>query len=365
VAASNTTSNTGRQGAFSSEGEYFYFIDQSSQVGGVYKTDVLGGGTTLLLSTSDINTEPAVLPLAGAGDRIIFQGTAATGNAGGLNYIDHDGATTAPPQVFVPAAELADFFQKPVGAADVRAATADDDGNVYFFDSDADVLVRRDPQGRLSKVLTNVERTAFRDQSGKTGTVNGNVLRLQARTVTHPTAGELTQVLYAEQTAQNYVAGVYAFDAGDFDRDGERTAADIVLFKPVLTTRGVVQTNTANFKFDMNGNAVVDWKDVKVLQDFFDFGDADADINGIVDFADFLTLRGNFGTAANGSRRGTSTATTTWTLWIFRSWSGASIIARAYWEAACRRRRLMRRRGAISRLPCRSQRRLGVVGCSG
>jgi hypothetical protein len=103
-------------------------------------------------------------------------------------------------------------------------------------------------------------------------------------------------VLYAEQTAQNYVAGVYAFEAGDFDRDGDRTAADVALFKPVLTTRGVVQTNTGNYKFDINGNAVVDWKDVKVLQKFFDFGDADADVNGIVDFADFLTLREHFGT---------------------------------------------------------------------
>jgi hypothetical protein len=56
-----------------------------------------------------------------------------------------------------------------------------------------------------------------------------------------------------------------------------------------------VQTNTGNYRFDVNGNAVVDWRDVKALQPFFDFGDADADLNGLVDFADFLTLRDNFG----------------------------------------------------------------------
>jgi hypothetical protein len=199
------------------------------------------------------------------------------------------------PQTFLSAAALADFLERPVGSADVRSVTTDGAGTVYFFDTGSKVLVRRDAQGRLSKVMTHAERTAFRDQVGKTGTVNANVLRLQARTVEHATAGTVTQVLYAEQTAQNYVAGVYAFEAGDFDRSGRRDAADIALFKPVLTTRGVVQTSSANFKFDVNGNSVVDWKDVKVLQPFFDFGDADADLNGLVDFADFLTLRDHYG----------------------------------------------------------------------
>jgi hypothetical protein len=294
--ASNTSSNSGRQGAFSSDGRHYYFIDQSDQVGGVYKTDVLSGGATLLLSAADINTDAAVLPLAGGGDRVLFKGAADIGNVGGISYIDHVNGTTGTPQTFVPAAELANFLEQPVGDADVRSVTTDGAGNVYFFDVDADVMVRRDPQGRMSKVVTNVERTAFRDQIGKTGTVNGNVLKLQTRTATHPTAGKLTQILYPEPTAQNYVAGVWAFEAGDFNRDGDRSAADIALFKPVLTTRGVPLSGSGNYKFDMNGNAVVDWKDVKILQQFFDFGDGDIDINGLVDFADFLTLRDNFGT---------------------------------------------------------------------
>lgn len=292
----STSSNAGRQGAFSSDGRAFYFVDSSAAYGGVYRTDVLSGATSLVLDTAgDVNTEPGVLPRSGGGDRVLVQGSAGN-NLGGLNVIDVDAAGAGGgSQALISAATLADFLQRPVGAADLRSVTTDAAGNVYFFDTDSKVLVRRDARGRLSKVLTNAERAAFRDQAGKTGTVNGNVLRLQARTANHPTAGAVTQVMFAEQTAQNYVAGVYAFEAGDFDRNGRRDEADVALFKPVLTTRGVVQTNSGNFKFDVNGNAVVDWRDVRALQPFFDFGDADADLNGLVDFADFLTLRENFG----------------------------------------------------------------------
>jgi hypothetical protein len=131
AAASNGTSNTGRQGAFSSDGRFYYFADASTQLGGVYKTDVLGGAVTLLFA-GDINTEPAVLPLAGGGDRIIFHGTPANGNVGGVNYVDHTGTTTSAEQAFVTAGELADFLERPVGAANVSAAAADAEGNVYF-----------------------------------------------------------------------------------------------------------------------------------------------------------------------------------------------------------------------------------------
>jgi hypothetical protein len=100
------------------------------------------------------------------------------------------------------------------------------------------------------------------------------------------------------------VAGVYAFAPGDFNRDGSLTATDVALFKPALKTRGTTQALAGGFKFDMNGpltstqlsTTVVDWKDVKILQTFFDFGDGDVDINGIVDFTDFQILQNNFGT---------------------------------------------------------------------
>jgi hypothetical protein len=44
----------------------------------------------------------------------------------------------------------------------------------------------------------------------------------------------------------------------------------------------------------MNGNSAVDWKDVKILQSFFDLGEADVNLDGLVDFTDFRTLRDHY-----------------------------------------------------------------------
>jgi len=297
----STSSNFGRQGAFSTDGQAFYSIDSSAAYGGIYKTTALDttGSTSLILTDSDINTEPAVLPAAGGGDRIFFRGTANSGNAGGLNFVTSNGATTSAPQVAISAATLGGFLERTVGTADIRALSSDSAGNLYLFDTTSTALLRLDPQGRLSKLTTRTERTAFRDQSGRgTTTVNANILRQQTRTITHPTAGIITEVLFGDSTQQNTVSGIYAFKAGDFNRDGTLTSTDIDLFKPVLTTRGVVQTNSANYKFDANGNTFVDWKDVKIFQGFFDFGDGDVNLNGRVDFADFQVLQNNFGLSA-------------------------------------------------------------------
>jgi len=208
------------------------------------------------------------------------------------------GGSTPIESVYLPAAKLADFLERPVGDASIYSVTTDAAGNVYFYESASDGLIRLDDQGRLSKLTTRTEREAFRDQTGKSGTVNANLLRLQQRTIIDPTAGPITQILYAEQTRQNYVAGVNAYAAGDFDRDGMLSAADINLLKRVLTTRGVEQTDSSHYKFDLNGNAVVDWKDVKILQGFFDLGDGDVNLDGLVDFTDFRILRDDFGRLA-------------------------------------------------------------------
>jgi hypothetical protein len=301
AAPTNTSSNVGRQGAFSTDGGSYYFIDSAATLGGIYRTNVLTGGATLLLNYTGINTEPAVLPKAGGGDRILFAGTAATSNDGGVNEIEQVGSTTSGQKTFIQAAELAGFLERATGTTDVRAITTDAAGNVYLFDTTSKVLVRRDPQGRLSKVTSQAERNAFLGQVGKTGTVNGNQLRLQARPAAHPTAGQVTEIVYAEQSSQNFVAGAYAFAAGDFNRDGSVGPADALLLKPVLTARGVPQTNAANFKFDLNGNGAVDWKDVKVFQQFFPFDDGDADISQAVNYGDLDILAGASYPKASGA----------------------------------------------------------------
>src|SRR4029077_21201686 len=90
----------------------------------------------------------------------------------------------------------------------------------------------------------------------------------------------------------------FAFKPGDFNRDNTLTAADISLFKPKITIVGgtpITAAGAQDLKFDMNGNNIVDWKDVKVLQQFADFGNADADLNGVVDNLDFQALQTNYG----------------------------------------------------------------------
>jgi hypothetical protein len=147
VLQGSPASTTGRQGAFSGDGRSFYFVDSSTAYGGVYRTDVLSEATSLVLDQGDINTEPGVLARAGGGDRVIVQGTAGN-NLGGLNALDVDAAgASGGTQAFLSAATLADFLQRPVGSADLRSVTTDAAGNVYFFDTDGKVLVRRDARG--------------------------------------------------------------------------------------------------------------------------------------------------------------------------------------------------------------------------
>jgi autotransporter-associated beta strand protein len=88
---------------------------------------------------------------------------------------------------------------------------------------------------------------------------------------------------------------------------------------PQVTIRGQVQTDVANLKFDMNGNDTVDWKDVQIVEGFLDYVadptlagrivpalpiQADADLNGVVDFTDFQVMQGNYGTTSQGFTQG-------------------------------------------------------------
>lgn len=76
--------------------------------------------------------------------------------------------------------------------------------------------------------------------------------------------------------------------AGDFDGDGALAAADIDILS--------VQVGQSDLAFDLNGDSVVDGDDrtvwVETLAETF-FGDTD--LNGSVEFADFLALSAGFG----------------------------------------------------------------------
>jgi hypothetical protein len=309
VASPNTTTtadNFGRQPAFSGDGQSVYAIDSNASFGGIWKINAATGVFSRILNASSataterINTEPGVLSLGGGVDRILFRGTSTNGNVGGVNYVDHDGTTTSAQGVYLSAADMASFLETTATNGDVRSVVVGPNNDVFIYDQGSERLFRRDSQGRLSKIVTRTERTAFRDQVSKTGTVNANLLRLQPFTGSYNNGSSsfpVTRIAFAETSAQNYVSSIYAFKAGDFNRDNVVDQADLNLFKPVVTVRGMAQTNTGNYKYDMNGNAVVDWKDVKLLQQFIPtLYNGDATMDQKVDVDDLGILASNWQT---------------------------------------------------------------------
>ena len=316
--ASSTTSNIGRQPAWSGDGQSLYFIDTSTQFGGIWK--IAGGGSAapvrLLNTNVDLNTEPAVLS-AGGVDTIFFRGGGTTGNVGGIDKVTHDGTSTGTRTVHVSAAAINDFLEN-TGTATITtfSMTSDSAGNLYFNNT-ADIggrsrgIYKLDPAGRLVKVLGYEERRAAFNP-GNTGNPNANTLRMQVR-ATNYTNGSVsfpvTQILYAESSATNFaganqIAGAFVFKTGDFDRDDDVDPADIALFKSALELRGArvlngtIAADQPRLSFDLNGNNEVTWKDVKILQQFYGFLDGDADINKTVDIGDFSVLASSFNATA-------------------------------------------------------------------
>ena len=310
-ASTTTSSNLGRQFAYAGDGQSIYVADStvSTAFGGIYRVGLATGAVTRLLVDTDTNTEPAVLS-AGGTDTILFRGGATTGNLGGIDRITVTGTSATSRAVHVSAARLADFMETSGTAITILSMATDAAGNVYFNNTAANPdrrsILRLDPEGRLSKVVSFAERKAT--LSG-TQNPNANTLRMQPRTVQHPNGFAVTQLLYAELSPLNLIAGAYAFKAGDVDRDDDLDAADLALFHDAVTSRSGAAVNAGSFRFDLNGNDRCDWKDVQVLGQFLDYRAdpslagrsvpaqaivADADLNGVVDFADFRILRSSF-----------------------------------------------------------------------
>lgn len=312
----STSSNLGRQPAWSGDGQSLYFNDTSTQFGGMWKIAATGGAPVRLLNVNDILTEPAVITSAGV-DTIYFRGgpNSLSGgtlvdNTSGIDKITHDGTNTTAREAVKTVAQLRDFMET-TGAVDSQSMSADAAGNLYFnvITTARRGIYKLDTQGRLIKVIGYEERRAAFNAGGS-GNPNSNTLRMQPRTVSvgaGSAAFNVTQILYAEPNASNYaganqIAGAYVFKPGDFDRDNNNDfdADDINAFKAALTLRGVpalsgtVLADQPKLKFDLNGNNEVSFKDVKVLQSFLGFFNGDADINRSVDIDDFGVLAANF-----------------------------------------------------------------------
>jgi autotransporter-associated beta strand protein len=319
--ATSTSNTMGRQFAWSGDGQSIYFVDSSPAYDGLWKVGAVAGAPQRILDADMGNTEPGVYATGGV-DRIHFAGlSGATNNAGGIDFVTHDGATTSSPQVAVSVTKLLDFFEVPSLLSSQRVSSvafAGSDMYFAFFNTNSNAsqrlqgIYRMDAAGRISKVANRTERTAaFGLGVGQTFD------RFQPREIAYSgTAGSfpVTQVLYRE-TGANTVAGAIAFKPGDFNRDDAVTSADIALFKPQVTASGTanVKTNVADLKFDMNGNDIVSWKDVQILEQFLDYVPdptlagwvipeltikADTNLDGLVDFADFRIMRDNYAPAA-------------------------------------------------------------------
>jgi len=317
--AASTSNSLARQFAWSGDGQSIYFNDSSPAYGGVWKLGALSGSPQRILDEDDTASEPAVMA-SPAGDRIFLSGGGSTGNVGGIDAVTHSGSSTSARQAVVTAATLAAFFEVSgtMPSQRIGSLTAVGDDLYFIFYTNASGtkpesrypgIYRYDAEGRLSKVVNRTQRGAA------IGGVNLVLDRLQSRTVTGTTAsGSFTvpQLLYREGGV-NAIAGATAFKPVDFNRDDQVTPADLALFAPQVTVRGQVKSAVADLAYDMNGNDTVDWKDVQVVQGFLDYVpdpalagrivpalpiQADADLDGVVDFDDFLVMRGGYDTVS-------------------------------------------------------------------
>jgi autotransporter-associated beta strand protein len=319
----STSMNVGRQYAYSGNGQALYIADSTTAAtfGGIYRADLAAGTVTRLLADTDTATEVAVLT-SGSIDTILLRGGDSSGNTGGIDAVTFNGSVTSPRTAYVSAARLADFLETTPADITTLSMAADAAGNVYFNNTDSNPerrgIFRLDSEGRLSKVISQAERKA----SLTTGTAtnpNSNTLRLQPRTVEHANGFSVTQLLYVESSPLNLIAGAYAFKAGDFDRDDDVDAADLAAFRLAVAVRSGPAVTGSAFRFDLNGNDRVDWKDVQILGDFLGYApdtalagrtvplltiEADADLNGVVDYADFQVMQSAYGTTGKSFVQG-------------------------------------------------------------
>ncbi len=325
--------NFGRSFAWSSDGQSIYAIDAGSNTGGIYKIDATQVGvveriradtnSNTDLGTSRIISEPAVVSTsvrdfdtssAAVGDQIIVMGSNDGGNQGGLNaYID----TGAPGELADPAViftsetfrQFADYYAG--SQPQYTSITADPQGNLYFSESRTDGVFRYDTEGRLVKLLNEREHNLYQIAAGLNA--NDTVLDLQYRTSTGP-GFEVGELIYTDDAFDTPI-GIYTYKIGDFDRDNDVDDDDLSLFGAAIGTRNTA-ADDANVRFDLNGNevasrdldneglpiirhesgqgVVVDWRDVKILQQFVEFPNGDTNFDMTLDFVDLDVMDANY-----------------------------------------------------------------------
>ncbi|WP_146575393.1 hypothetical protein [Botrimarina hoheduenensis] len=355
-AGSTGSDSFGRQFAWSSDGQWIYAVDSSVNLGGIYRIDPKrtansstgiarvwddGGSDTnmpslrsepAILSTSVRNFAPGVF---GMGDQIIVEGSRDSGNSGGMNVF-FDNRTTnqlAAPQVVFTEQQFrsfADYYSNGPAVNGVGVASnsvpryfsiaSDSGGNLYFWEQETDALFRYDTQGRFIKIASEREQDLFQTAQG-VGTATDEIGNLTIRTSTAP-GFPVTEIMYADAELDAPV-GIFAYKPGDFDRDNDVDAADLSLFAGSIGLRNTAADDEF-VRFDLNGNEVaflsfrtdgqpeiiangdqrlrhtnnegmvVDWKDVKILQQFVDFPNGDTNFDFALNFTDLDVMAANY-----------------------------------------------------------------------
>ncbi|MEN0109607.1 MAG: hypothetical protein AAF805_02680 [Planctomycetota bacterium] len=308
----------------------------------------------VVVSTAQHNFAPGVF---GAGDQILVEGSFEQGNSGGLNvfFDDRSADQLAAPQPIFNEAEFRRFAEYYTNADEnISAPTSpqyqsiavDSEGNIYFNEFQTDGLYRYDTQGRFVKIANEREQDRFQIGRGA-GTGSDLFEDLTVRESTAP-GFAVTELLYTDSELDIPV-GVFAFKPGDFDRDNDVDADDLSAFSAALRPRNTAAreatatmpggipdpTNpdeVGDERFDLNGNepafrafddngtpddtsddiplfistgepryrhvnngqVVVDWKDVKVLQQFVDIPTGDADFDLDLDLDDLDIVAANY-----------------------------------------------------------------------
>jgi autotransporter-associated beta strand protein len=333
--AGTTSPNTSRHFAYSTDGQSVYFVDSSNAniTGGLWKVNLTGTGSTalsrILTATNGITVEPTVVSSSvrdfggGSGDQIVVIGSAEYApnpNAGGISYVVDNGTSVSAAKTLLSQKQLQGFLETSA-VPNTQATGSDSSGNVYFYNAGEGGVFKYDVNGRLSKVFSRPEQIAFDTAvaGGTSSTVT--VTDMKFRTVSYTGPGgpfNVGQLLYADSTtAVRAGVGVNLFTPGDFDRDNDVDATDIAAFKTKLGLRGVVvasvgttspftQVNGTNLKYDLNGSSTtasvsgvaIDWKDVKIFQQYAGLSDGDVNMDFAVDSTDLATLGANYtGTA--------------------------------------------------------------------
>lgn len=326
--------------AWSSDGQSLYGVYSAAGLGGLYRIDATQSGQVTQVwaeplsgpNGAQINGDPAVIHTSQrrliadgsvTGDQIVVEGSSAAGNDGGINVFFDPGGPE-PDVTVTPLLTRSEFERfSDFGSSQTPTYTSftfDDAGNLYFAEGRTDNIYLYDTQGRMAKIASRREHNLYQFASGFTGNnPNDSINDLQTRPGTTPEGFAATEVIFSDYELEVPV-GIYAYQIGDFDRDDDLDADDLTAFAAALGTRNSAASHD-DLVFDLNGDSVltrndeneirtvpdsdggqnfgafasvVDWKDVKILQQFAEFPNGDTNFDMTLDLVDLTTMSQNY-----------------------------------------------------------------------